>query len=74
MKQMTRRSPARWLKPDGTPVACAEKIKVLDQNLAEIADMVREALEDAMLMGCEAGQIRAVLHQLIDSVTTDITE
>ena len=40
-----------WLTPEGEPVSCIEKIKVLNENLDEIRAMAQEALEDAVLMG-----------------------
>ena len=30
-----------WLTPEGEPVSCVEKIKVLNENLAEIYDWRR---------------------------------
>ncbi len=62
-----------WLDAAGTPVACLEKIKVLNQNLVEIADIIREALEDAVLMGCDEGYFRSVLHTLVDRADCDFT-
>ena len=58
-----------WRQPDGTPVSCMEKIKVLNENLGEIQQMAQDALEDAVLMGCDEGQLREVLHGLVDSLT-----
>lgn len=57
-----------WLTPEGTPVSCLEKIKVLNENILEIREMCQEALEDAVLMGCDERQIRAVLMHLIRSL------
>jgi len=54
-----------WLTPEGEPVACVEKIKVLNENLAELREMAQEALEDAVLMGCDENQVRAVLAGLM---------
>jgi hypothetical protein len=54
-----------WLTPDGVPVACVEKIKVLNENLAELREMAQEALEDAVLIGCDENQVRAVLAALV---------
>ena len=42
-----------------------QKIKVLDQNLEEIRGACQDALEDAVLMGCDEEQIRAVLCQVV---------
>lgn len=60
--------PGVWTHPDGTPVSCAEKIKVLNDNLREIQAIAQEALEDAVLMGCDEAQLRQVLHDVIDSL------
>ena len=55
-----------WLQPDGQPLSCREKIKVLNENLEEIREMAQDALEDAVLMGCDEAQLRAVLHSLME--------
>jgi hypothetical protein len=57
-----------WMAPDGAPVACLEKIKVLNENILEIREMCQEALEDAVLMGCDEQQIREVLLRLVRSL------
>ncbi len=54
-----------WLTPDGKPVACVEKLKVLGENLEEIQQLAQDALEDAVLMGCDESQFRAVLTGLV---------
>ncbi|MEE8280066.1 MAG: hypothetical protein V3R55_05135 [Alphaproteobacteria bacterium] len=57
-----------WLDPEGKPLSCLEKIKVLNENLEEIRQMCQDALEDAVLMGCDEPQFRQVLQDLIDSL------
>ncbi|HWU01082.1 MAG TPA: hypothetical protein VN229_25810 [Terriglobales bacterium] len=54
-----------WHQPDGSPVSCLEKIKVLNQNLSELQQMAQDLVEDAILMGCDETQIRAVLDAMI---------
>jgi hypothetical protein len=58
-----------WRQPDGAPVSCVEKIKVLNENYAELRQIAQDALEDALLMGCSEEQMRAALHQLIDELS-----
>ena len=53
-----------WLTPEGEPVSCVEKIKVLNENLEELRVLAQEALEDAVLMGCDEVQFREVLRRL----------
>jgi hypothetical protein len=62
------RAPKVWRQPDGKPVSCLEKIKVLNQNIGEIESLCADALEDGVLMGCDADQIKAALHELIDGL------
>lgn len=57
-----------WRQPDGKPVSCVEKIKVLNENLAEIQQMAQDALEDAVLMGCDEDQVREVLRGLVEAL------
>ena len=45
-----------------------EKLKVLEENLVEIQEMCQDALEDAVLMGCDEKQVRDVLAALADSL------
>jgi hypothetical protein len=59
-----------WRQTDGKPVSCLEKIKVLNQNIREIETLCADALEDGVLMGCDAGQIKAALHELIEGLAT----
>ena len=64
MKKPPKPQFPRWLTPEGEPVSCLDKIKVLNENRTEIQEMAQEALEDAILMGCDEAQFRVVLEQL----------
>lgn len=55
----------RWQRPDGSTVACTEKIKVLRENLAELRQVAQDAFEDALLMECDENQVRAVFAAVI---------
>ena len=60
--------PERWLDSKGQPLACRDKIKVLNENLEELRAMAQDALEDAVLMGGDETQFRAVLDELVASL------
>ena len=57
-----------WRTPKGEPVSCVDKIKVLNENLAELAAMAQEALEDAVLMGADERQVRQVLAGIVAGI------
>jgi len=60
--------PPVWRDPDGKPLSCREKIKVLNENLEEIRELSQDALEDAVLMGADETQIRQVLADLVEAL------
>jgi len=58
--------PPIWQQDDGAPVSCLEKIKVLNENYAELRQTAQDAFEDALLIGCSEAQMRSALHALVD--------
>ena len=55
----------RWQSAEGGLISCTEKLKVLRENLEEIQQVCQDAFEDALLMGCDEAQIRAVFAQVV---------
>lgn len=62
---MSLAPPSLWPQPDGTPVSCREKLKVLAENHAELAEVLRDAFEDAVLMGVDEAAMRRILVEMI---------
>ncbi|MGA9866135.1 MAG: hypothetical protein WBQ75_06795 [Acetobacteraceae bacterium] len=58
-------APSAWPQPDGAPVSCREKLKVLAENHAELAQTMQDAFEDAVLMGVDAQAMRAILTDMV---------
>ena len=54
-----------WRTPEGEPVSCVDKIKVLNENLVELRELAQDALEDAVLMGADERQVREVLAGIV---------
>ncbi len=57
-----------WRSPSGELVSCVEKLKVLRENLEEIQQLCQDALEDAVLMGCDERQFKQVLGNLLQQL------
>jgi len=57
-----------WRQPDGKPVSCVDKIKVLNENLTELRQMAQDAFEDAILMECDEAQVREVMERIMASL------
>jgi hypothetical protein len=59
MVDLTAGAPTpHWLGPDGRPVTCVEKLKVLEDNLADLRAQAEDALAEAVLMGCDPEFVR----------------
>ena len=59
-----------WVQPDGAPVSCAEKLRVLEENRAELAQMMQDAFDDAVLMGVDAGRMRHILAGMVANLAS----
>ncbi len=57
--------PTQWPGLDGNAVGCREKLKMLAENYAEVAQVLQDAFEDAVLMGVEEDAIRQVLLDVV---------
>jgi hypothetical protein len=63
-----------WRSPTGEVVSCVEKLKVLRENLEEIRQACQDALEDAVLMGCDEKQFKLVLEQIVRALDNPYKE
>lgn len=66
---MKIKSPPVWHDDDGRPIACLEKIKVLNENWLELRQMLQDAFEDGLLMACSEAQMRIALLRLVEGLT-----
>ena len=57
-----------WRGPQGEVIACVEKNKVMRENFEEIRQIAQDALEDAVLMGCDEQQVREALVALVNQL------
>jgi uncharacterized protein (UPF0335 family) len=60
--------PPIWPGSDGAPVACREKLRMLAENHAELAQTLQDAFEDAVLMGVDEQAMRRILAGMIDGL------
>jgi len=65
---MSLSPPDSWPGADGAPLSCREKLKVLAENHAELAQVMRDAFEDAVLMGVDEAAMRRILGDLVQAL------
>ncbi|WP_434779753.1 hypothetical protein [Neisseria sp. Ec49-e6-T10] len=57
-----------WHDDQGNNLSCTEKVKVMSQNMDELWQMLQDAYEDALLMGCNDQQIKMYLEDMVKSL------
>jgi hypothetical protein len=57
--------PTSWPGLDGNAIGCREKLKMLAENYAEVSQVLRDAFEDAILMGVNEDAMRQVLADVV---------
>jgi hypothetical protein len=57
-----------WPRPDGSPVDCREKLRLLRENHGELTQALRDCFDDAVLMGVDAEAMRQRLHAMVDAL------
>lgn len=60
--------PDAWPQPDGTPISCREKLRVLSENQLELRSMLRDVFDDAVLMGVDEAAMRQILIGEIEAL------
>jgi uncharacterized protein (UPF0335 family) len=62
---MTAKPPAAWPGADGKPIACRDKLKMLAENHADLAQSLQDVFEDAVLMGVDEAAMREILAGMV---------
>ena len=60
--------PATWPGADGNPIACREKLRVLAENHAELAQALQDAFDDAVLMGADEQAVRQIFATMVEGL------
>jgi hypothetical protein len=58
-------APTSWPGLDGNAVGCREKLKMLAENYAEVSQVLRDAFEDAVLMGVDETAMRGIFAAIV---------
>lgn len=64
----------QWVDNQGNALTCKEKITVLEENMRELEQTCRDALDDALLMGCTQESAKTALHAMIERLTPSVKE
>ncbi len=59
------RTPSVWPGADGAPISCRDKLRTLQENHDEAAQVLQDAFEDALLMGVDEQAMRDIMTSLV---------
>ena len=59
-----------WRDRDGAPIACREKLTVLEENARELRQVMRDTFEDAVLMGVAETAVRAWMTEEVAALAS----
>jgi uncharacterized protein (UPF0335 family) len=62
-----------WPQADGAPVSCREKLRMLEENHAELRQVMQDAFEDAVLMGVDPTAMRQILTELVANLQSPLS-
>lgn len=65
---------AGWRDASGEAITCEGKRKVLDANLKELTRQYRDAMDDALLLGCSEASFRESLQYAFDATRPTVKE
>lgn len=57
-----------WPQVDGSPVSCREKVRTLNENDAELRQVMQDAFDDAILIGVDEAAMRRILIEAVDGL------
>lgn len=63
--------PKTWKGNSDEDISCTEKIKILNENIIEINQIIEDALEDAILMGADPKQVIKVIIKSLEEKNSD---
>ena len=61
-------APTLWPQPDGQSVSCRDKLRMLEDNHGERAQVLRDAFDDAVLMGVDEAWMRRTLLGMVNEL------
>lgn len=62
----------KWPQSDGKSITCKEKLKILEENNIELAQLMRDIFDDAMLIGVDEEFMRTFLKKMVDQLRSPV--
>lgn len=57
-----------WKSKDCEIISCDEKLKVLEENLSEVNNVLQNAYDDAILIGCDESDLKKKFQDSVNNL------
>ena len=64
--------PKYWLGKDKHKISCKEKIKVLNNNIDELQEIISDIYDEAILIGIDEKQLKEVLLKIVKNIKNNL--
>ena len=61
-----------WIDKEKKVISCDETNKVLNENFSEVCSIIQNALDDAMLLGCDESDFKDKIKKLTENLKFSI--
>ena len=61
-----------WIDKDKKIISCIETNKVLNENFIEVHNVLQNAFDDGILMGCDENDFKKKLKMLVNELSFSI--
>ena len=61
-----------WIDKEKKIISCIETNKVLNENFLEVYNVLKSAIDDSILMGCDEKNIKKKLKRLVNDLSFSI--
>ena len=72
MKNTKQFIPKYWLGKNKLKISCKEKIKILNENIDELNEMISEVYDEAILLGIDEKQFKDVLLDIVKNMKNNL--
>ena len=71
---MRKKTPSEllWIDKEKKVISCDETNKVLNENFSEVCSIIQNALDDAMLLGCDESDFKDKFKKLTENLKFSI--
>ncbi|PPR24513.1 MAG: hypothetical protein CFH34_01770 [Alphaproteobacteria bacterium MarineAlpha9_Bin4] len=74
MRDNNKLIPKYWVDKNKNTISCKEKIKVINGNLDELTEMLKDIFDEAVLIGVDENQFKKVIQDIVKNMKNTIKD